>query len=134
MLIVADVDRSIAFYKLLGFELVDLEREPGCPPSWARMHCEGGAIMLLRATPPAGANRRSVLFYLYAEDLPALREHLIASGVRVPEIRYPEHMASGEVEFDDPDGYAIAIGHWSDVEHQAWLQRLDEKGLGRPRT
>jgi hypothetical protein len=40
MLHVASVERSIEFYKLLGFRLIDTE---GCGPlGWARMHCEIG--------------------------------------------------------------------------------------------
>jgi catechol 2,3-dioxygenase-like lactoylglutathione lyase family enzyme len=40
---VADMARSIRFYELLGLELVDTQGEP---PGWARLHCEGAAIML----------------------------------------------------------------------------------------
>ena len=127
MLMVDDVERSIRFYARLGFELIDREGD-----SWVRMHCEGGALMFMRATPTA-TDRRCVLFYMYSEDLAALRQELIVGGVNVPPIEYPEHMPSGEVTFEDPDGYAIGIGHWSDNEHQAWLKRLDEKGL-RPRS
>jgi hypothetical protein len=50
------------------------------------------------------------LFYLYSPDLVALREHLIAAGVRVSTITYPEHMPKGEVRVDDPDGYCLLIG------------------------
>ena len=47
---VADIDRSIRFYELLGFEVIDTDR---CEPlGWARIHCEGGAVMFLRAEEP----------------------------------------------------------------------------------
>jgi catechol 2,3-dioxygenase-like lactoylglutathione lyase family enzyme len=127
MLHVGEVERSIAFYRLLGFELIDEEGVPGCPLGWARMHCEGGAVMFLRAEFPFDVTREALLFYLYAPDLPALREHLVANGVTVTPITHPEYMPSGEMNLFDPDGYRIAVGHWSDVEHQEWLRRIEEK-------
>jgi hypothetical protein len=33
-------------------------------------------------------------------------------------------MRSGEIALKDPDGYRIEIGHWGDVEHEAWLKRI----------
>ena len=45
LLHVADIDTSIRFYELLGFKVVDTDR---CEPlGWARLHCEGAAIMFL---------------------------------------------------------------------------------------
>jgi hypothetical protein len=34
-----DIERSLAFYELLGFVTVDTDR--GNPLGWACMHCEG---------------------------------------------------------------------------------------------
>jgi len=39
-----------------------------------------------------------------------LREHLVASGVRVSPITYPDYMPKGEIRVDDPDGYTLLIG------------------------
>jgi hypothetical protein len=39
-----------------------------------------------------------------------LRDHLLASGVRVSTITYPDYMAKGEVRVEDPDGYCLLIG------------------------
>ncbi len=50
LLRVAEIERSIGFYELLGFVTVDTDRAE--PLGWARLHCEGGAIMLLRASEP----------------------------------------------------------------------------------
>ena len=124
MLHVADVERSIQFYELLGFTTVDTDR---CTPIvWARLHCEGGAIMFLRAekvVEPA----QGFLLYLYAPDLPALREHLLANGVSVPSIKALPYMPSGMVNFRDPDGYILEIGHWGKAEHEAWKKRIATK-------
>lgn len=125
MLAVRDVERSIKFYELFGFELIDTDRcetEPTEPLGWARMHCEGGALMFLRANEPAGGE--GLILVMYTPDLPAFRDHLIVHGVDAPEIEYPPWMPSGALFLKDPDGYAVNVDHWGDKEHAAWLQRI----------
>lgn len=122
MLHVNDIRQSIAFYNLLGFETIDVD------PGWARIHCEGGALMFLQAEEPhTGPTHDRFLLYLYTPDLPALREQLVASGMNVPPIKYPDYMPSGELTIKDPDGYTVLIGHWSDTEHAEWERQLREK-------
>jgi len=125
MLHVRDVAASIRFYERLGFQFIDAEGDDGSI-GWARVHCEGGAIMFLcaedeHAVKPA---EQGILLYLYTEDLVALREHLIAQGIECPAIQFPEYMPSGELTIRDPDGYCIVIGHWGQKEHDAWLQQI----------
>jgi len=137
MLHVASVERSIEFYKLLGFNLIDVE---GCGPlSWARMHCEdGSAIMLLRAEHDNRVGgviepeKQGIFLILYADDLPNLREHLLANKVDAPEIAYPDFMPSGTLYLRDPDGYFVGVNHWSDKEHQTWLKQLEAKRVNNP--
>jgi catechol 2,3-dioxygenase-like lactoylglutathione lyase family enzyme len=131
LLHVADIARSLRFYELLGFETIDTEGDPSCL-GWARMHCEGGALMFLAAEEDHGARDSGhgpdrILFYLYTPDLPGLREHLVAQGVEVSPIKYPDYMRSGEVMLKDPDGYVVLVGHWGKPEHEAWERRLAEK-------
>jgi catechol 2,3-dioxygenase-like lactoylglutathione lyase family enzyme len=126
MLHVADVRRSIRFYELLGFELIDVEGDPQCP-GWARIHCEGGALMFLLAEEHLNPSAQSILLAMYTPDLPALREHLLANGVEAPPITYPGYMPSGQITLKDPDGYIVGINHWSDKEHDAWLKNLEQK-------
>jgi catechol 2,3-dioxygenase-like lactoylglutathione lyase family enzyme len=126
MLHVADVARSIRFYEALGFELIDVEGDPSCP-AWARVHCEGGALMFLLAEEPIDPRAQSILLYLYAEDLPALREHLVARGLTPAPIERPEHMPSGEMRVDDPDGYVVLVGQWSESEHAPWEASRKER-------
>lgn len=113
------------FYKLLGFVTVDTDR--ATPLGWARLHCEGGAMMLLRSEEPVDPSVQSILLYLYTPDLPGLRGHLVANGVEVPDIRFPDYMPSGEVFLSDPDGYAVGVAHWGDQEHEAWLKRIADE-------
>src|SRR5258706_11959420 len=89
MLHVAEIENSIRFYQLLGFAVIDTD---GCKPlGWARLHCESGSIMFLRAEKPLDPSKQGFLFYLYTPDLTGLREHLLANSVKVPAINYPEY-------------------------------------------
>jgi catechol 2,3-dioxygenase-like lactoylglutathione lyase family enzyme len=108
MLHVADVARSIRFYELLGFELIDTEGDPGCL-GWARVQCEGGALMFLLAEEPVVPSAQSILLAMYTPDLPGLREHLLANGVKVPPITCPGYMPSGQITFSDPDGTSSVL-------------------------
>ena len=128
MLHVSSLERSIPFYERLGFELVDTDR---CEPlGWARLHCEGGAIMLLRSgegEPAFDPRQQAVLLYLYTPDLAGLRRQLVDAGVDLSEIQFPPYMPSGELRVDDPDGYVLLIAHWGEAEHTAWLERIGRK-------
>jgi catechol 2,3-dioxygenase-like lactoylglutathione lyase family enzyme len=126
MLHVADVRRSIRFYQLLGFDLIDTQGDANSL-GWARMHCEGAALMFLLAEEPVDPSRQSIMLAMYTNDLPGLRDYLLAQGVRAPAISYPEYMPSGHVMINDPDGYLIGINHWGDAEHETWLKQIDAK-------
>src|SRR5262245_16465243 len=108
MLHVADVERSIRFYKLLGFTLVDVEGEDGCSIGWARMStADGSAIMLMWAGDECCAverGRQGIMLVLYTPALPALREQLVAAGENPTQIERPRWMPSGHIILRDPDG------------------------------
>ena|SRR5437667_5159035 len=125
MLHVAEIENSIRFYKMLGFTTVDTD---GCKPlGWARLHCQGGSVMFLRLEGPLDPSKQGFLFYMYTPDLGGLRERLVAYGIEVPAINYPEYMPSGKISIADPDGYHIEIAHWGKSEQEAWEKRLDAK-------
>lgn len=127
MLHAMDLARSIRFYETLGFELIDTDR---CEPlGWARMHCQGGALMLLRAEHPLDIEEQGVLFYMYADDLPSYRQRLIQAGLAPSEISYPNYAPSGECGLRDPDGYFIGISHWGEKEHREWLKRIGRDSI-----
>jgi predicted enzyme related to lactoylglutathione lyase len=83
---VTDVERSIAFYELLGFDLKDTYEHDG-QLDWAALESRDAQLMLARASAPIERDKQAVLSYLYADDLAALREQLVAAGVPVGEIR-----------------------------------------------
>jgi Glyoxalase/Bleomycin resistance protein/Dioxygenase superfamily len=122
MLHAMDIERSLAFYELLGFVTVD--SDCGKPLGGARMHCEGGALMFVRAEHAADPRAQGILLYMYAPDLMALRAELRTSGVSVSPIGYPEYMPSGEMRLVDPDGYSVIVAHWGKSEQQAWEKRI----------
>lgn len=125
LLHVAEIEKSIHFYELLGFATIDTDR---CKPlGWARLHCEGGAVMFLRAEEAVNASAHSVMLYMYTPDLKGLREPLLTSGIQVPPIKYPGYMPSGEITLADPDGNIILVAHWGKSEHEAWEKRIGAK-------
>ena len=116
MIRVTDVDRSAAFYRLLGFEIGNYQPRAGrkhwawlyspTAPDWRR----GPNLMLTRGDDePVDAEAQAVLFYMYAADLAAVRTTLIQNGVHAGEICRPDYMPEGEFHVEDPDGYEITI-------------------------
>ena len=109
MVHVADVQGTVDFYKLMGLEARGSLRNPSGELQWVYIACERAEVMFTRADEPVIASQQAVLFYLYSPDLIALREHLLASGVTVSRISYPEYMHKGEIRVDDPDGHCLLI-------------------------
>ena len=68
--------------------------------------------MLTRGPCPV-QSEAEVLFYLYAADLNATRQTLIANGIKAGEICYPEYLPQGEFRVLDPDGYTLMIAQTS---------------------
>jgi catechol 2,3-dioxygenase-like lactoylglutathione lyase family enzyme len=114
MIHVSDVDRSAAFYRLLGFEIGNFVPREGTK-NWAWLYSPasdwktGPNLMLTRTSRPLNPGAQDVLFYLYAEDLVTLRNTLFAQGLKPGEIKYPEHLPKGEFRISDPDGYCLMI-------------------------
>ena len=115
MIHVAEMERSIAFYRLLGFEVGNYVPREG-PMHWAWLYApkaadwrRGPNLMLTRSARPVDAGAQDVLFYLYAADLKSLRNALLAKGVNAGEIDYPDYLPNGEFRVQDPDGYTLMI-------------------------
>jgi catechol 2,3-dioxygenase-like lactoylglutathione lyase family enzyme len=105
---VSDLPRSIAFYELLGFEVGDTYEVAG-ELRWAALQHAHARIMLECASAPIDSRQQAVLFYLYAEDLYGLRDHLIAQGLPVGPIRDGSPGPEREIRISDPDGYCLMI-------------------------
>jgi hypothetical protein len=132
MLHVVDVDRSAAFYALLGFGCESRFRDDAGRSNWCALSSAKARLFLARASGPIAAREQAVLFYMYANDVRALREHLLARGLgdagpvpgegghrddEVEPVRSAAfaivprfYMPQGELRVHDPDGYVILIG------------------------
>ncbi len=93
----ADVLRSIDFYQHLGMEVRGSLRLPSGELQWVHLASDQADIMFARASEPVIAGQQAVMFYLNTPDLIALREHLLARGVKVSPITSPNYMPKGEI-------------------------------------
>lgn len=115
MIAVTDLERSVAFYGLLGFAVGNRAPREGTM-GWAWLYQpstadwrRGANLMLLRAEERIDPREQKTHFYLYASDMVALREDLIRAGKNPGPIMYPEYLPKGEFRLDDPDGYRLTI-------------------------
>jgi Glyoxalase/Bleomycin resistance protein/Dioxygenase superfamily len=105
---VEDVERSIAFYHHLGFILASVYKYRGTPV-WAGLRSEGAELMVSTdgdSIDPAG---QGVLFYLYSNNLAALRDQLLADGIDVGQIVDGTPGPRQEMRRTDPDWYVLMI-------------------------
>ncbi|MBA3262398.1 MAG: VOC family protein [Thermoleophilaceae bacterium] len=105
---VADVARSIAFYELVGFEVSDTYVHEGVL-DFAALAGGDARTMLVRAAGLIDAPEQRVRFYLYADDLDALRVHLLSKEVSVGPIVDGSPGPRREMTVHDPDGYCLMI-------------------------
>ncbi len=123
---VADVEQSLAFYALLGFTPSSVMRHAN-RTFWASAASGRGEIMFAQADGDPVPEAQAVLFYMYSEDVAALRAHLLSAGLHdggvycgqagpnngrrvVFEVAQPHYMPDGEIRVADPDGYCILVG------------------------
>ena len=112
MISVADVERSIAFYSHLGFEVGNtFACEGETKPSWAWLQSGDAQLMLAVASDPVVAEQQAVLFYIYTDDVVAARASLIESGLNPGAIKTPFYAPRGEFRLVDPDGYVVIVTH-----------------------
>ena len=112
MVFVADVERSIAFYKHLGFEVGNTFAEEGAKgPTWAWLQCGEAQLMLAKANEEIVAEQQRVLFYVYTDDVGTARAKLAEAGFKPGEISNPFYAPRGEFEIKDPDGFVLMITH-----------------------
>jgi predicted enzyme related to lactoylglutathione lyase len=108
---VTDVERSIAFYAHLGFEVGNtFTPQDATKVSWAWLHSGEAQIMISKASEPI-PDQHSVLFYIYTENVTAAHESLTAAGLNPAEIKIPFYSPRGEFQLVDPDGYILMITH-----------------------
>ena len=113
---VADIERSAAFYRLLGFEIGNHQPRDG-EKHWAWLYSpqasdwrRGPNLMLTRGEEKQAEVRPgTTTLYLYAVDVVSMHATLVANGVKPGAIAYPDYMPRGEFGVRDPDGYHLTI-------------------------
>ena len=111
MISVTDIERSIEFYRHLGFEVGDtFQPEGATKPSWAWLHSGQAQLMLSAATEPV-VNKHSVLFYAHTEDVDAAYASLVEANLNPGAIAKPFYAPRGEFKTVDPDGYVVMVTH-----------------------
>lgn len=111
MLFVADLERSLAFYRdLLEFTVVDSD------PGSAVLSYGGGRVVLRRVLDMSPVDRRLVHLHLEVPDVDEAFRELRDKGVEF--VHKPRVMSRGDrlelwaATFRDPDGHAIALTQW----------------------
>ena len=105
---VADVDRSVAFYERLGFEMRH-EHVPEDHRVWAFLERGDARLMVAEADEAVDPGAQAVLFYLYTRDLDGLRERLVSDGVPAGEITTGNLGPDRQMAVVDPDGYVLMV-------------------------
>ena len=112
MVFVAEVQRSIDFYKQLGFAVGNTFAADGAAkPTWAWLHSDEAQLMVAAASEPVVADQQRILFYLYTDDVAAAHTDLAQAGLNPSRITTPFYAPRGEFEVRDPDGYVLMISH-----------------------
>ena len=111
LLFVADIERSLAFYRdQLGFSLVGNANSEG-RTYWCRLQRGGASIMLQRAEAedgPAEGRGRGVGFYFVCDDADAVYAELTGRGLKLdpPKTTY---YGMRQVFVPEPDAYVICF-------------------------
>jgi catechol 2,3-dioxygenase-like lactoylglutathione lyase family enzyme len=111
--LVADVERAIAFYEALGFGVVKRHEREGRLEFAGLEATSSAKIMLARVddVPETGPDARTPGFlYLYTAELDALRARLLAGGHHADEIHEgPGPGPSRQMCVRDPDGHGHMV-------------------------
>jgi uncharacterized glyoxalase superfamily protein PhnB len=105
---VEDVERSIAFYHHLGFAVTSIYKYRG-RAVWAELQSGAAELMVSTDGDPIDPAGQGVLFYLYSDNLAALREQLVSGGLKPGEIVDGTPGPREQMRVTDPDGYVLMI-------------------------
>ena len=106
---VANVQRSVDFYRKLGFEIANSHPSGSAEPIWVWLNAGGANLMLHHSDDPFVASQQAIFFYLYVEDVAGFRNTVIAAGIDAGPLTHPFYLPLGEFSVYDPDGYMVMI-------------------------
>ena len=104
---VADLERTISFYTLLGFKPVSIAKGDDGKPYWAHVKSGTGSLLFSLADAPISHTEQGIMFYMYCEDVAGLRVRLLEAGAQVSDVSHPPYMPEGEIRVQDPDAYTL---------------------------
>lgn len=129
-LVVADVGRSVAFYRdVLGFDVQDAKDFYGTPAS---AEVVSGAARIALGThhaAAADAGRRQILFF-ETDDVAALRTALNGRGAKPIELEKVNWIKMHMFEVRDPDGHTLWFGQ---SYHEDYIEMHTPAGQGQLR-
>ena len=101
---VSDFERSVAFYRDMGFTLI-----VHSPPRYARFECpEGDSTFSLHSVVDP-ATSTGVVVYFECSDLDARVRHLVGAGFEFTQLPPDERWLWREARLVDPSGNAICL-------------------------
>ena len=101
---VADFDRSVTFYRDMGFRLI-----VHSPPRYARFGCpEGDATFSLHSVGDV-VTRTGVIVYFECADLDARVDRLLGAGFEFTQLPTDERWLWREARLNDPSGNALCL-------------------------
>ena len=103
----SDVDRTVAFYESLGFEVTG--RSPG-PPAYASVRLGGVRLGLCQAPlvdPAARALPAGTEIVIEVDDVEARRDGFVSRGVVLAEDLVEREWGLSDFRVLDPDGYYL---------------------------
>ena len=108
LLEVKSCERSIAFCRLLGFEVVTSEERDGSI-SWASLKAGDASLMLGRYEQLDPSQGQHAIMCLAVADVGAFRERLTSLNIRASELEYPDYAPHGQFSVCDENGYLFLI-------------------------
>jgi catechol 2,3-dioxygenase-like lactoylglutathione lyase family enzyme len=101
-----DFDRSVAFYRDMGFRLI-----VHSPPRYARFECPAGDSTFSVHTVAHPVRSTGVVVYFECDDLDARVERLVAAGFEFAKLPTDERWLWREARLSDPAGNEICLFH-----------------------
>lgn len=111
-----DIERSVRFYRDVGFTLIVFS-----PPRYARFECpDGDATFSLHAVDRL-ASQTGVVVYFECSDLDARVSHLLTLGFQFTKLPTDERWLWREARIADPSGNTICL-FWAGAnrKHPPW--------------
>jgi catechol 2,3-dioxygenase-like lactoylglutathione lyase family enzyme len=103
---VADLERSLAWYRAVGFVLAGRDQYPSKRQAFVATRPGGFTIELFQPSHPPAVPGRPDHLAFECHDIAEYRRHLLRSGIAAPEI---ERFDNGVLTFtvEDPDGVRL---------------------------